>query len=122
MKQKLCLILFILIILVSTASAHETEETHDETPYVKISESPWNSLGLVDPVLVLIIAFAISLIGVFVSVYTISHAGEKTKKLLFLLIAVPIIIATIYLSASTVYLNLVSATQGPIHWHADYEV
>ena len=44
------------------------------------------------------------------------------QKALFFLIAAPIAVATIYLAITTVYLNLVSETGGPVHWHADYEI
>lgn len=47
---------------------------------------------------------------------------EWLKKILFALMVVPIVITTIFLTGSTVYLNLISTSSGPIHWHADFEV
>lgn len=44
------------------------------------------------------------------------------KRLLFLLIIVPVIAATLYTAGTTVYLNQISLTKGPVHWHADFEV
>jgi hypothetical protein len=33
-----------------------------------------------------------------------------------------IIVVTAYVAGGTVYLNIVSETGGPVHWHADYEI
>lgn len=52
----------------------------------------------------------------------IKKPQEKIKYLLFGLIVVAVLANTIYLVGSTIYLNQVSATKGPVHWHADYEV
>ena len=64
-----------------------------------------------------IIAIALVLVAVFWKKKT-----EKAKILLFLGIALPILLATIYSAGSTIYLNLASHTKGPVHWHADYEI
>ncbi len=82
----------------------------------------WEKLGIPDPVNILIVGAGMSAFFIIVSVYYRKHMGEKAKKLAFIFIAVPVVISTIYVSASTVYLNVTSATGGPVHWHADYEV
>lgn len=48
--------------------------------------------------------------------------GEDNKKLLFLAIALVTLIPTIVMAASTVYINTISSSGGPVHWHADVEV
>ncbi len=48
--------------------------------------------------------------------------SPDNKKILFLSILVSALIPTIVMSASTVYLNVVSSSGGPVHWHADFEV
>jgi hypothetical protein len=50
------------------------------------------------------------------------HLNEGLKKFLFIGIVLVTVIPTIYMIASTVYLNTVSASKGPVHWHADIEV
>ncbi len=47
---------------------------------------------------------------------------EKVKRLLFGSMIGIGIISTVFLAGGTIYLNIVSATSGPVHWHADYEV
>jgi hypothetical protein len=65
-----------------------------------------------------------SIIATTLILFSIYHKGksEKAKFLMFLGIVVPIIIATVYSAGSTIYLNLISETQGPVHWHADFEI
>ena len=47
---------------------------------------------------------------------------ERTKKIIFAGIAIVAVLSTLYLAASTVYLNTISPTGGPVHWHTDYEI
>lgn len=56
-------------------------------------------------------------------------ASKKGKKpvpllshLLFWSIVVVVVAVTAYVAGSTIYLNAVSKTAGPVHWHADFEV
>lgn len=48
--------------------------------------------------------------------------SEFLKYLLFGGVVLVVVSNTIYLVASTVYLNRSSQTSGPIHWHADFEI
>ncbi len=47
---------------------------------------------------------------------------KKYKKHLFLGMVIPALIATGYLTYGTIYLNIISESGGPVHWHADFEV
>jgi len=50
---------------------------------------------------------------------------EKTnmvKAVFFITIAIFVLVPTFYVAGSTIYLNVISETKGPVHWHADYEV
>src|SRR3989344_5398241 len=44
------------------------------------------------------------------------------KIILFLCIVLSVILPTFYFIGSTVYINSVSSSRGPVHWHADIEV
>lgn len=50
------------------------------------------------------------------------YLTKGLKKFLFVAICVVVIVPTIYMIASTVYLNTVSSSKGPVHWHADIEI
>jgi hypothetical protein len=56
----------------------------------------------------------------------ISLANKKlkpvTKTILFFSIVATVILPTVYLAASTIYLNNISSSKGPVHWHADFEI
>lgn len=67
-------------------------------------------------------------VGGFLILFLIFIAAAKKEKseifkgVVFVLIAVTALAVTFYLSASTVYLNLISETGGPVHWHADFRI
>lgn len=50
------------------------------------------------------------------------YLTEKLKKFLFFGIVLITAIPTLYMIIATVYLNTVSISNGPVHWHADIEV
>lgn len=100
----LFLIIVILIILANISYAHEEE----------IQENDY-STELISISFVLI---------VILSVYSIHQKklSNNEKIILFLLIIIPAIISTFYISYSTISLNINSISKGPVHWHADFEI
>ena len=80
------------------------------------SATPWRN-----PVLYLAISSAI-LIIVTVLVVEFRQFEEKHKRLLFWLVAIPVVLSTLYLAGFVIYKNQASITKGPVHWHADYQV
>ena len=46
---------------------------------------------------------------------------DKVKKPLFILIVLAISIPSLVMTGSTIYLNTVSESKGPVHWHTDIE-
>lgn len=113
MKAKIFTSLFFVLIILSViAYAHENEEE-------KIndfgSNSKSNSINYI----------LITSLIVIISIIAITFSKEKTEKrkwFFFLAIIIPIILTTIYMASSTIYLNLISETKGPVHWHADFEI
>lgn len=76
--------------------------------------------GLPDPSEFLYYSFLLMIIAIL---YSLTHKLNKSgKKIAFLIITIPVIISTLYLGGHTIYLNLISETGGPVHWHFDYEV
>ncbi len=47
---------------------------------------------------------------------------EQTKLFLFWSIVVLVSVSTLYLVTHTFYYNILSETNGPVHWHADFEI
>ncbi len=81
----------------------------------------WAVLGIPNPFYVILGAAVIAGLGIFYSVF-IKAISERGKKLAFVVISVPIALATIYFVGATIYLDHSSWSGGPVHWHADYEV
>lgn len=106
------LVFFMMII--SLLFAHE-----EETP---LTLNVWEQLGIPDPANVVVLAGIVSAVAIVISLMIINQATEIWKKTLFVIIALPIALATVYLAGTTVYLNTISETGGPVHWHADYEI
>jgi hypothetical protein len=46
---------------------------------------------------------------------------EKLKKPIFILIVLAITIPSLLMTGSTIYLNTISDSKGPVHWHTDIE-
>lgn len=53
---------------------------------------------------------------------SIKKQSSTLKKLLFISFCLVTVITTLFLAASTVYLNNISSSKGPVHWHADLEI
>ncbi len=52
----------------------------------------------------------------------IKKQNEAFKIIVFSLIVLVVFGITLFLSASTIYLNNISLSKGPVHYHADFEV
>jgi hypothetical protein len=51
-----------------------------------------------------------------------SSLAKSRSNVLFGGIAFTAIAASLFLIGSTIYLNIVSSSKGPVHWHADFEI
>ena len=102
-----------LILILSVMPAHEQGiQGHHEGYYEKESR------------LLAMLGYATLIIGFSVA-YSVARAGKMSaleKKIAFGIISLSVILVTGYIIAFTITENLESATGGPVHWHADYEV
>ncbi|MBI4044273.1 MAG: hypothetical protein HY392_01025 [Candidatus Diapherotrites archaeon] len=94
---------------------HEGEEEEE------VIQSPSVYLPA-DPFTIATYVFLLVLVLSVLSIFFQGKMGEKTKKIVFVIVAVTVFLTTIYAAGSTVYLNVVSESGGPIHWHADFEI
>lgn len=78
--------------------------------------------SLLDPLLYIKISAAILLFGTVIALQSAIKLNENLKKIVFALIVGPALISSLYLGGHTIYENSISATKGPVHWHADYQV
>jgi len=66
-----------------------------------------------------IVALAVIALILFTS--RLKKPKNKVKKTIFLSIVSLVMAATIFLFSTTIYLNTVSDSGGPVHWHTDIE-
>jgi len=76
----------------------------------------------IDPFFIALYVFAIIIVLAVISIVFQNRMSEPVKKIFFIVIAVSVIAVTLYAAGSTVYLNVISESGGPIHWHADFEI
>jgi hypothetical protein len=82
-----------------------------------------NIENLLDTYSLYLLAFGVvSLAVLAVIALKVKNISEDNKKLIFLAIVFVTLVPTIVMSASTVYVNSISSSGGPVHWHADIEV
>ncbi|MBI2085628.1 MAG: hypothetical protein HYT71_03905 [Candidatus Aenigmarchaeota archaeon] len=109
--------IFVVILLSAVSLAHTIE------PAAGSGQTAIESaLGIPDPVKIVLLSSAVVAFFVTLSLIFKKSFQNKHKKIIFILITVPIIFATLYLVGVTLALNTASATKGPVHWHADMEV
>ena len=112
-KRLLVLLLVLLAISMHSAFSHEDEEQFDLDhsdiyPISQLSAVGYGSL--VFGVLIAIIIFFGKIMN------------NAVKKIVYFLVIVVASLVTLYLVLTTLHLNIISATKGPVHWHADYEL
>lgn len=105
----------ILLLSLSVAFAHEASAQSSDNLELSLHKNTINA-----------IYFAVAVIAA-ISVYIIAAKKkiEKAKKLktaLFSIIVLVVLAVTIYTAGATIYLNTISESGGPVHWHADFEV
>ncbi len=62
--------------------------------------------------------------GILILIIILFHRkmDNTAKKVVYTLVVIIVTLVTLYLVATTVHLNFISKTKGPVHWHADYEI
>lgn len=112
MKKNLnLLILAFLLILIFSSLLTAQIETEEKI-----------GISFTDPVLYTKITAGFLIIFV---IYMLTFGKElvrKHKNAHFLIIALPVIVISLWLVSHTIYENAISETKGNVHWHADYQV
>lgn len=110
--EKITLALLLLLALTPLTLAHETEY-HFEREELPLYLSPSFFIIITGSWLILL---------TIIAVMAAKNMNETLKKILFWLMVIPVVLSTFYVAGHTVYENIISPTNGPVHWHADYEV
>jgi hypothetical protein len=67
------------------------------------------------------IALGLLFLLVILAIWVVKRKKKKLMLPIYLGIAAVVVSTTLVISGATVYLNVKSATGGPVHWHADVE-
>jgi hypothetical protein len=94
-----------LINILASAGTTDIEE--------QINSLSINSIMIASLVLVILLGIAAVVVG--------NKKYEYVKVPLFVAIAATIILPSLLLMGSTVYVNTISESKGPVHWHTDIE-
>lgn len=115
MKKRHLLLLFLMLILsINFVFSHEGEEDefmldHSELyPVTQLQAVGYGSL-IFSTLIVLILLFH-------------KKMNDMAKKIMYSIVLIVVALVTIYLVLTTLHLNVISITKGPVHWHADFEV
>lgn len=87
-----------------------------------LNEGPARQESALGPLTALSLAGGWSSLMIIFSLIFGRKFSDHQKRIIFFLIALPVFLATLVLLVSTISKNLNSATRGPVHWHADYQV
>lgn len=109
--------LFLILLILILFSLPLFIYAHGEEDETKNTESLITKSALISIILAGIISGVVVILAI-----SIKKKTKILKLFLFFGIIIPIILATLYSAGSTIYLNFISVTKGPIHWHADYEI
>ena len=117
MKKRLIvsLLVFVLVLVISIfiAYGHEEDQTYmTEKPNI-YPVTTWQVVG-----------YGTLAFGILVVIMLLFHTkmNNNIKRLVFFLVVTVTSLVTIFLIVSTLHLNIVSQSKGPVHWHADYEI
>lgn len=115
MKKSLLIFLVIILALSTNVFSHggeeEAEYQLDHSKLYPISQMQAAGYGtLIFGVLALII------------VLFNKKMNDAFKKIIYLLLVALVAVVTLYLVLTTLHLNMISMTKGPVHWHADFEI
>ncbi len=108
------IIFFILLLLISIVFSHGGEEEdfmldHSELyPITQLQAVGYGSLAFI-VLIIIILLFS-------------KKMNELNKRIAYFLIIAVIGVVTLYLILTTLHLNIISVTKGPVHWHADFEI
>lgn len=115
------LTIFCLLLFSALGVAHGEEAMEDAAMEEEHLDEPASYLPF-DPFALAIGGFGIILLLSIISIAFESRLSNFHKKTIFALVAIIVVGVTLYAGGTTVYLNLISDSGGPVHWHADFEI
>ncbi len=113
MKKRSILLVLVFIISSSFVFSHVNSGNYNLNSWSLYPVSNWTVLGYGSLVFGLVI--------VYIVIFNKKMKDTQKRVFFYLLILISLSV-TLYLVLTTVHLNLVADSKGPVHWHADYEL
>ena len=114
MKKRMLILLFLIAFLpVYIVFSHEGEEDFDLDHSKLYPVSQLQAVG-----------YGSLIFGILIVIILLFHKkmNDVTKKIVYFLVIIVTSFVTIYIILTTLHLNIISETKGPVHWHADFEI
>ena len=111
--------IFLLVIFIFLSLSANSAFSHEENGQFDLEHSNLYPLSQLAVVGYVSLAFGILILTIVIFNKKMS---ESIKKAVYILLIVVVSLATLYLIITTLHLNTISITKGPVHWHADFEI
>ena len=119
MVQLVAVALIALLLLpAALANRHESYEQDSKYTLERAESIKYSSLNVILISLLILTLFT----GLSVLQRKTIQKNNTYKTAIFSILAATVIITTLYSAGSTIYLNVISETKGPVHWHADFDI
>ncbi|MEK6837420.1 MAG: hypothetical protein AABX69_02110 [Nanoarchaeota archaeon] len=125
----LALILFSTLFIASgfMAAAHENDESTFEEGEKESGGVMLDEVIRQNTVRAVIAGSSLLIVLTFAAALAKRKKGKRRANplllhVIFWPVAAVVALVTVYVAGSTIYLNVVSESGGPVHWHADFEV
>ena len=118
---ELAAVALVALVLLPIVSAHGEGEESDLGAAYTLDKGEAIKHGSINLILIASIIISI-LVGYAVLQKKAIHKSNTQKVVVFSILTAAAVGTTLYAAGSTVYLNIISETAGPVHWHADFEI
>jgi len=115
MKKRFLVVLLVLlfILFLNNVISHESEE-----------EFILDHSGLYPITQLQAVGYGSLIFGILIMIILLFHKrmSDMIKKIVYIMVVAVTASVTVYLIFTTLHLNIISVTKGPVHWHADFEI
>ena len=118
---ELAAVALVALVLLPIVSAHGEGEGSDPGAAYTLEKGEAIKHMSINVILIASIIISI-LVGYAILQRKTIQKNNTQKIVIFSILTAAAVGTTLYAAGSTVYLNLISETGGPVHWHADFEV
>lgn len=107
---------FLILLVLSTYTVFSHEGEDDEFMLDHSKLYPLSQVGVV--------GYGSLIFSILIAIILLFHKSMNNtlKKIVYFLVVILTSVVTIYLIITTLHLNIISETKGPVHWHADFEI